>query len=88
MTNIVRTPSSDSFHPFCNVCRHPVEKFQLEFVTRIVPHPTLIGAQQREHTGEMIAHVECHGETCRISNRRGVVLDTAGHAWGRSFKPL
>ncbi|TIW04538.1 MAG: hypothetical protein E5V77_00195 [Mesorhizobium sp.] len=51
----------------CPKCRIPIEFDQIEYVTREVDDPL----PRREHTGEIIVTLSCHGETWRVSSKKG-----------------
>ncbi|RWF33760.1 hypothetical protein [Mesorhizobium sp.] len=51
----------------CPKCGIPIEFDQIEYVTRDTDDPL----PRRVHTGEVIVTVSCHGETWRVSNKRG-----------------
>lgn len=51
----------------CPKCGIPIEFDQIEYVTQVVDDPL----PRREHTGETIVTLSCHGETWRVSSKRG-----------------
>lgn len=51
----------------CPKCGIPIEFDEIEYLTRDISDPQA----RREHTGEVVVSVSCHGETWRVSNKRG-----------------
>lgn len=53
----------------CEKCGRQVDEWTINWVIVRQPHPS--GYVEARQTGEVIVTVKCHGETWRISNRRG-----------------
>ncbi|MER9524036.1 hypothetical protein NKI96_10670 [Mesorhizobium sp. M0292] len=51
----------------CPKCDIPIDFDWIEYVTREIADPL----PRREQTGEVIVTLTCHGETWRVSNKRG-----------------